>query len=408
MLVLAVLLLQGCASVGYYLQAARGEWELLSRREPVARVLADPGLEPGRRLRIEAAVRARRFAIEALGLPAGDSYTTWVDLGRPAAVWSVVAAPEFSLEPRRWCFPILGCLGYRGWFSPGGAEAEARRLRHRRMDVRVFRVPAYSTLGWLPEPLLSTMVDRPVRDMVEMIFHELAHRRLYVPGDTDFNEAFATVVAREGVRRWLLAEGRPEAAAADRLRARRRQQVEAIVSAVRARLGEIYAAPGLTAAGRRAARAEAMRRLRAAHRRLVAAWGEGPDPGSWIEGGLDNAVLALFAAYHGLTRPLEQLLQCAGGDLEAFYRAAERLGALDADGRGRLLTLLGEGQCPVVTARRRENGAPAPGSAALPPAPTARLRDAGGCSATIPGAAAPGAGAARSAGAPGRRPDAAA
>src|SRR5512145_347861 len=194
---LAMLPLAGC----YALQAAVGQADVLSRSEPIAEVIADPQTPETVRARLELAEQARAFAVQELGLPEGRSFRKYADLGRPYAVWNVVATPEFSVEPRRSCFPVAGCVAYRGYFDERDAQAAARRLARRGDDVTVGGVATYSTLGRLPDPLFSTMTGWRETRLVGTIFHELAHERVYVAGDSEFSEAFASVVEREGLRR---------------------------------------------------------------------------------------------------------------------------------------------------------------------------------------------------------------
>ena len=221
---LAVLALPGCASVGYYAQSVTGHLGLMVRAQPVETVIAAPDTAPGLAARLRTALEIRDFASDALALPTNASYRRYVDLGRRYVVWTVVAAPELSLEPRHWCFPVAGCLSYRGYFSESDAAAYAETLESGGWDVTVTGVRAYSTLGWFDDPLLSSMVELPEHWFAGIVFHELAHQRLYAPGDTDFNESFAVVVERAGVRRWIEAAGpgRSERAPSHRGRTSRR------------------------------------------------------------------------------------------------------------------------------------------------------------------------------------------
>ena len=203
--------LAGC----YALQAAVGQADVLSRSEPIAEVIADPQTPATVRARLDLAEQAKAFAVQELGLPDGRSFRKYADLGRPYAVWNVVATPEFSVEPRRWCFPVAGCVAYRGYFDEAKARAKARRLARSGDDVAVGGVATYSTLGRLPDPVFNTMLGWSEVRFVGTVFHELAHERLYVAGDSEFSEAFASVVEREGLRRWLLARG--DVAARERL-----------------------------------------------------------------------------------------------------------------------------------------------------------------------------------------------
>lgn len=316
---LSMLLLQGC----YVMQTARGHLELMSGREPVADLIAAPDTPDALRERLALAVELRDFALDELLLPAGDNYTTFVDVGRPFVLWNVVAAPEFSVRPLRWCFPVAGCVPYRGYFDEAAARGFAERHARRGHDVRVGGVSVYSTLGWFSDPLLSTMLDKDEIELAALIFHELAHRRLYVRGDAAFNEAFATVVAEEGVRRWLAASGRPELI--DEYRARRTRRIEfaELVGETRDELAALYAT-GMEPDEMRRGKAAAFERLRERYREVRdARWDGFPGYDRWFERELNNADLVAVATYHELVPGLRALLAQTGHDLAAFYERSD-------------------------------------------------------------------------------------
>ncbi len=202
---MAVTLLAGCSSVSYYGQLAQGQWQLLQAREPVAKIVADPKRDAGLRERLARSQLARTFASEHLHLPDNKSYRLYADLGRPYVVWNVFATDEFSLEPVTHCFPIAGCVAYRGYYSPGGARGEAALQRQAGKDVYLSGVEAYSTLGWFNDPILSSMMGWGDERLATLIFHELAHQRFYVKDDTEFNESYASFVEQEGTRQWRAA-----------------------------------------------------------------------------------------------------------------------------------------------------------------------------------------------------------
>ena len=351
---LAVLALPGCASVGYYAQSVTGHLGLMMRAHPVEAVIAAPDTAPGLAARLRAALEIREFASDALALPANASYRRYVDLGRRYVVWTVVAAPELSLEPRRWCFPVAGCLSYRGYFSESDATAYAGTLESEGWDVTVTGVRAYSTLGWFDDPLLSSMVELSEPWLAGIVFHELAHQRLYVPGDTDFNESFAVVVERAGVRRWLEAAGRDGLRERHRIAAERRATFLDLVRDTRRGLEAVYASSG-TAAEKRAAKTRAFERLRSRYAALRSTWATGPNYDLWFERDVNNAAIALVAAYDRWVPALGALLARSGGDLDAFYRACDELAALPAEER-----------------RARLESLDPPGSAGVPPAPGRR------------------------------------
>ena len=310
--------LSGC----YYLHLASGQLEMNRRRAPIEEVMAHADTSETLRRRLDYANRARDFAMTALGLPDNGSYRSYADLGRPYATWNLFAAPELSVTPKRWCFPIAGCVAYRGYFDERLANRAAERLAARGYDVHVGPSIAYSTLGHLRDPVLNTMLAYGDRELAAFIFHELAHQRVYVAGDSDFSEAFATVVEIEGLRRWLVAGGGGGGSIEEFLAARRRQDAvaDAMVDS-RARLAAIYTGDATEAAKREAKVAE-FARLRTA---LAAA-------GLARAGELNNARLVAAAAYHRCVPALAAELQRLGNDLPAFYAAMK---ALERDGESR-------------------------------------------------------------------------
>ena len=324
---LAVLALTGCTTVGYYAQSVTGHLGLMYRARPIETVIAAPDTEPRLAARLRTALDVRGFASDALALPANASYRRYVELDRRFVVWNVVAAPELSLVPRRWCFPVAGCLSYRGYFSESAAAAYAGGLESEGWDVTVAGVRAYSTLGWFADPLLSSMIDLPEHHLTGLVFHELAHQRLYVPGDTEFNESFAVVVEREGVRRWIEAAGRADLTERHRIAAGRQAAFLALLRGVRGDLEAVYAS-SRSDTEKRAAKAERIERLRARYAALRAGWKDGPVYDAWFERGVNNAAIALVSTYDRWVPALQALLAGCGGDFRAFYRAADALAAL--------------------------------------------------------------------------------
>ena len=359
---LAAFALTGCATVDYYAQSVTGHLGLMYRARPIETVIAAPDIEPHLAARLRTALDIRDFASDALGLPANASYRRYVDLDRRFVVWNVVAAPELSLVPRRWCFLVAGCLSYRGYFSESAAESHAGALEAAGWDVTVAGVRAYSTLGWFADPLLSSMVDLPEYLLAGIVFHELAHQRLYVPGDTEFNESFAVVVERAGVSRWIEVAGRPGLSERYRIAAARRAAFLALVHGARRDLEAVYAS-SRSDAEKRAAKARRVERLRARYAALRTGWRDGPVYDAWFERRVNNAAIALVSTYDRWVPALESLLARCGGDLRAFYRASDALAALaPAERRARLEAL-------ARTARR---GPPAIGRSWSPDSPPGR------------------------------------
>lgn len=321
-LALSALVLAGCETVAYYGQAAGGQLALMGRARPLEAVLADPATGEALKARLALAAEMRDFASRELALPEGSAYRSYADLGRPYALWNVVAAPEFSLEPLLACFPVAGCVSYRGYYEREAAERHARGLRAAGHDVVVYGVPAYSTLGWFEDPLLSTFIGYPEADLARLLFHELAHQVLYVKDDTAFNESFAVAVEREGLRRWLGARGRDAEFAQWRAREVRVRALYAQIAAARERLAALYRS-GLAADAMRAQKRTELDALQPVLAQFPGFEGQAPN----------NAVLASLATYADLVPAFERLLAEAGGDLPAFYARAKAIGALAPQAR---------------------------------------------------------------------------
>lgn len=344
--------LAGCGTVGFYTQAIQGQCQILRRQEPIERLLTDTNTPPRLRAQLERVRRLLEFAERELGLPAHGQYRQYADLGRPYAVWNVYAAPEFSLEARRWWYPLVGALEYRGYFDEGKARRYAARLAARGEDVHVGGVTAYSTLGWFHDPVLNTFAFAPEEDLAETLFHELTHQRLFVAGDTDFNEALATAVAEAGVERWLRAAGDEAAIAQQRRAAARREQFVGLVLAARARLERLYGAVEgpvtcrcAGACGEDCVAAELRRRkagiladLRREYEALKQrAWGGAGDYDGWFRQPLNNALIHTVDSYHTLVPGFRRLLAARQGDWEGFFRDAAELGRLSRKERHRRL-----------------------------------------------------------------------
>ena len=326
-LVVTTTLLGGCG-VGYYWQASMGHLELMRSREPVAEVIDDPSTAPEVRAKLSMAMEALDFAHAELGLPDNGSYRVYADTGRPYVVWNVVAAPEFSLEPRTWCFPVAGCISYRGYFEEAKARKFAAGLAVNGDDVFVGGVAAYSTLGRFEDPILSSMIDYADYQLAGLIFHELAHQRLYVKDDSKFNESFASFVEREGLRLWLQAQEDDAQLCRYRLSLQRRAQVQSLVTEYRARLEALYA-QDLAAETMRDRKETVFDELVAAYGDLRSRWSEPPYFDRWFEGTLNNARLVASATYSDYVPAFAILLAEAGGELEAFYARVDELAQLD-------------------------------------------------------------------------------
>ncbi len=332
----SALSLSACSTVGYYGHLAQGEYALLSARRPIERVLDDPSADAGLKARLRTAAQAREFASARLGLPRNASYTQYADLQRPYATWNVFAAPEFSVGAVERCYPLVGCLAYRGYFERKRAEEEAARLKALGYDTWVGGSTAYSTLGWFADPILNTMLRWDDDELAGTIFHELAHQRLFVKGDTEFNESFATFVQREGLREWRAARDLPPRNGDDDARA---DEFDRLVLDARERLRALYAEP-LPAAAMRARKGEESERLRADYQRLRdQRWRAAKLYDDWIAGEINNAKLLPFGLYHRWVPAFAARFAQSGG-WPRFYEEAARMAQLDAARRDVALAVL--------------------------------------------------------------------
>jgi predicted aminopeptidase len=317
----------GCSTLGYYWQAFGGQMELVRKARPIPEVIADPATAGDLKVRLERVREIRDFASRALALPDNGSYRQYADLKRHFVVWNVFATPEFSVQPKEWCFPVAGCVNYRGYFAQADAEAFAAGLRRDDLDVYVGGVPAYSTLGWLDDPVLNTFIQYPDTELARLIFHELSHQVAYAKGDSTFNESFAVAVEIEGVKRWIDAKGTPEQRAAFAAAQQRRRDFAALVQRHRDSLAQVYAG-GLPPERMRAEKARALDAMRADYAALKQQWGGFAGFDWWFAQPLNNAQLASVALYTQLVPAFQRLLADSNGDLPRFYAEVKALAKL--------------------------------------------------------------------------------
>ena len=327
----ALCLGSGCSDLSYYRQSVGGHLDLMSRAKPVDQWLADPVMPATLQQRLALSQQMRDFSVQVLKLPDNASYRRYADLQRSAAVWNVVAAPALSLQLKTWCYPVTGCVGYRGYFDRAEADALAAQLRADGWDVSVYGVPAYSTLGWSNwiggDPLLNTFVNGSEGELARLIFHELAHQKLYVADDTMFNESFATAVERIGARLWLQQHGSEAARAQYRDAQQRRQEFRELTLRWRDQLEALYASQRSDEA-KRAAKAELLAQLRADYAQMKQQrWGGFAGYDAWFAN-VNNASLGVLAAYTDLVGDFERLFVQQGSDFERFYTQVAVIGAL--------------------------------------------------------------------------------
>ncbi|WP_375540457.1 aminopeptidase [Rugamonas apoptosis] len=333
------LMLAGCAQFKYYMQAAQGQYALWSDARPIEDWLGDPSTDPQLKARLEKALRIRRFAVHHLGLPDNASYKNYAALSRPFVLWNVVATPELSLRPIKWCFPIAGCVSYRGYYSKEDALAYAAELRAEGDDVQVGGVPAYSTLGWFSDPLLSTFINYSDAELARMIFHELAHQVVYVQGDSQFNEGFATTVEEAGVQLWLDLYGNDAMREGYARYHARREEFLALLVRHRAALAANYARHASTH-HKREEKARIFAALKADYLKLKESWGGYAGYDRWFAEPLNNAHLSAVATYQE-DLPGFRALLAQEKNFPRFYAAVQSLANMALAQRQQRLQWLG-------------------------------------------------------------------
>ncbi|MBC5784474.1 aminopeptidase [Ramlibacter sp. USB13] len=338
--VAATLCLTGCANVGYYWQSVTGHLNIMAAAKPIDELLQEPQTSERLRERLKLAQRIRRYAVTELHLPDNASYHRYADLHRTAALWNVTAAPAYSLELKTWCFPVTGCVGYRGYYDEKRARVDAADLAQQGYETNVYPVTAYSTLGFMNwaggDPLLNTFIGYPEGELARLVFHELAHQVIYAKNDTTFNESFATAVERLGGERWLRTQAddkaRQEYAAYDG----RRRAFRELSRRTREDLKALYETPGMAPDAKEAAKQQRMAQFREEYERMKA--GHGGEERVWR--GYDrwvreanNAFFGAQAAYDELVPGFEALFHANGDDWPRFYDAARQLAALPKEER---------------------------------------------------------------------------
>ncbi len=326
-----------CRSAPYYEQAINGQMDILSKRQPISKLVEDPDTPAALRKKLQFIISVRAFAEKSLQLPVKDHYLSYVALDRPYVVWNVFAAPEFSLEPRTWCFPIVGCVAYRGYF----AEADARRfgnsLQQEGYDVFIGGAIAYSTLGWFDDPVLSTFTDLSEPDTAALIFHELAHGVMYIKDDTAFNESFATAVEQEGLKRWQNLANATQVYEDWLGKQHQRQKFTALVSQFRARLLALYERD-LPLTAKREQKAAVFTQMQTAFRQLKSDQAGLAVYDAWFNRPLNNAQLISVSTYHNWVPAFSKILTESSGDLNKFYQKCRQLAQKAPSERERILT----------------------------------------------------------------------
>ncbi|MCY4150070.1 MAG: aminopeptidase [Gammaproteobacteria bacterium] len=317
LIIVVCLFLTGCSQLGYLAQATRGQLEITFSRKPIDEVLSNSQTAPQTRERLELVKRIRKFAVQELDLPENSSYTTYSELGRRYVIWNVIAAPPYDLTLKTWCYPITGCISYRGYFSEKKADVYQESLIEKGYDTDLYGVAAYSTLGWLSDPVLDTFLFYPDYALAGLIFHELAHQVLYVKDDSAFNEAFATAVEQEGVERWMRAEGNSEQISQYRAAREKNARIIELILDYRKRLGQAYANPGES--GLAEEKARVLREMTGAYQSLSESGYGTRFWDQWFEEGVNNARLGGIATYHRLVPAFRAVLS-KSESMAVFYK----------------------------------------------------------------------------------------
>ncbi len=329
---LCTFLIAGCETIGWYGQAVSGQLTLLAKRQNIDRMLQQTDLDADLRKQLSTVKSLRKFAAHHLQLPVGKTFSSYVDLQRSAkenyVVWNVFAAPEFSVEPHQWCYPIAGCAQYRGYFDAKAAENYASALRANNFDVSVGGVAAYSTLGWFADPVLSSFVHYPEQRLAALVFHELAHKILYIPDDTEFNESFASSVEAWGLNKWLRSQGREHEQVRFEQRQQDRAKFLAIIDQLRVDLDLLYKDKRLDDGQRRIQKEQLFSQYRASAGDL-----SDPHYKRWLESIDSNASLVPIQSYTRWTAGFTALIEQHNGDMPAFYGAVKTLGKLRPEQR---------------------------------------------------------------------------
>jgi predicted aminopeptidase len=345
----ALPLLSGCASVSYYWQGIRGEFDILERAEPIPAVI-DKTSDATLKRKLERSIAIRDFASRELALPDNGSYRSYADIGRRYVLWNVIATPELSLEPRQWCFPIAGCVNYRGYFEEAAAQGEAAQFVAAGDDVHIGGVPAFSTLGYFNDPILNTFIRYSDPEVARLIFHELAHQVAYAKDDSVFNESFAVMVEEEGVDRWLAVQTDPALPVQFASSQHYREGFRELVDRTRTQLATLYASDANDEA-KRAGKAAAFAQMRADYAALKLQWGGVSGYDAWFAQGPTNASLAAVALYSRKVPEFRALLVAEGGDLPRFYARVQQLARMPKAERDRDLAVAGTSARPGQAAR---------------------------------------------------------
>jgi len=334
------MLMSGCSTVGYYSQIVSGHMKIVLGKRSLDEVASDENIDESIKHRIGVAQKARNFGIKKLGLPNNESYTSFYDTGKRYVTWNVVAADEFSFEPRTWCFPIAGCVSYRGYYSEASAQEYADALAEEEgVDVAVNGATAYSTLGWFRDPLLNTMLDRSDPSIASLLFHELAHQQLYVGDDSTFNESYASFVEKVGLNQWRQNEAvvnpQPDSELVNaelEARKKRREQFIELLSTARSDLEVLYESE-IDIEKKREQKKQRFAQMHTDYAELKRSWDDYEGYDHWFSTELNNARLVSVSTYNEYIPAFEVMFDQSGGSLTNFYKTAKDIAELPAEER---------------------------------------------------------------------------
>ena len=321
---LFLLLQSGCSTLAYYNQAISGQSELLEKRLPITEVLADKKLDKNVRRKLQAVQEARVFSVKELGLPDNNSYRDYADLKRPYVMWNIFVTPAFSLTPIEWCYPVVGCIAYRSFFTRADAQQLKIEMEAKGHDVYLAGIPAYSTLGWFDDPVVNSMMHWEDYDLVGTLFHELAHQKFYIKSDTVFNESLAKTIEQEGLRRWMEYKSQGKLYQKYLLDGKREKAFVKIVLKARKNLEHVYA-NNHKHQNKLAAKLNVFRLLRQDYRQLRESWGGYDGYDRWILSGVNNAKIQSIATYYDYVPAFKRILAEQGGDLDLFYSRVKKI-----------------------------------------------------------------------------------
>jgi predicted aminopeptidase len=336
----------GCSSqtgLGYYWQSVTGHLAVMQAARPISEWLGDPNTPETLKTKLKLVQDIREFASTNLALPDNLSYRKYADLKRPSVVWNVFATRELSMKLETWCFPVAGCVSYKGFYKAADAQALADTLRSQGLEAYVSGVPAYSTLGWFDDPVLNTFINYPDGELARLIFHELGHQVVYVKNDSTFNESFSTAIEEIGLMRWLAAL--PDESKRKKMEtiysefAKRKVDFVKLLKKHRADLEAVYASSASDDI-KRAGKIEVFRGLRSDYAALKVLWNGYSGYDRWFSQTLTNAHLASVATYTDGVPGFKALLAEQQGDLPRFYQAAKDLAALDKASRNKRLGVI--------------------------------------------------------------------